>query len=68
MQNATVDITVEISNLTADALEEIGKSVEKTVDQVGAFLLTKGFSNLWRANDASLGAASFRQEVLATQG
>lgn len=67
MQNATVDIAVEVSHLTADALEELGKNIDKTTDQIGTFLLIKGFSNLYGRRSSHRKGLIFPKKVLATR-
>lgn len=59
MPNTTVDLPVEVSNLTADAVRDIANSVEKSPEQIAAFLLRKGFSNLSRTKNSN--AASLRR-------
>ena len=46
MQHATVSLSLEVSNLTAEAVCEVAKEVGTTAEQTAAFLLRKGFSNL----------------------
>ena len=46
MQSATVDFEIEVSNLTADAVNALANVIKKTPEQFAAFLLRKGFSNL----------------------
>lgn len=64
MQNVIVDIPVEVSSLTEDAINHIAGTVQKTPAQIAAFLLSKGFSNLFRRNAAP--TKSFGSKVLAT--
>lgn len=46
MQAATVELDIEVSNLTADAVNEVANAVGVTAEQTAAFLLAEGFSNL----------------------
>lgn len=46
MQNVIVNLSVEISNLTADAVNALARDLKKDSSQVAGFLLRKGFSNL----------------------
>lgn len=46
MQNETVNVALEVNSLTADAVNGLAADVKKTPDQIAAFLLRKGFSNL----------------------
>ena len=52
MQNAIVDLSVEVSSLTDDAVKYLAVSVGKSTEKVAAFLLREGFSNLLRIKDS----------------
>lgn len=46
MQSALVEMEIEVSSLTADAVNEVANEVGATAEQTAAYLLTEGFSNL----------------------
>lgn len=64
MQNVIVKLSVEISNLTADAINALARDLKKDSSQVASFLLYRGFSNL--AQRSAFTKDSLRLKVLAT--
>ncbi len=46
MPNATVDLAIEVSNLTADAIDSVASLLKESPSDLAAFLLREGFSNL----------------------
>lgn len=60
MQKEIVDMKIGISNITADAINNIAYKIEKSPSQTASFLLSIGFSNLMKSR------VSVNPKVLAT--